>query len=121
MSTGAPWPLDLAYRRDTRILRVTFDDGKTYDLPAEYLRVESPSAEVKGHGVSTKVTVPGKRNVTIAAMEPVGQYAVRITFDDGHDTGLFTWSYLQELGVDRTRKWFEYESQLGKLGLSRDP
>jgi DUF971 family protein len=90
-------------------------------LPAEYLRVESPSAEVQGHGASTKVTVAGKRNVGIRAMDPVGQYAIRIVFDDGHDTGLFSWSYLQDLGANRTRKWFEYESRLATQGLSRDP
>ena len=121
MSAGAPWPLQLTFKRETRVLHVSFDDGTSYELPAEYLRVESPSAEVQGHGASTKVTVPGKRNVSVAAMEPVGQYAVRIIFDDGHDTGLFSWSYLQELGAQKSRKWFEYETRLKQQGLSRDP
>jgi DUF971 family protein len=121
MKGSAPWPLELAYRRESKVLKVAFEDGSTFELPAEYLRVESPSAEVQGHGASTKVTVAGKRNVGIRAMEPVGQYAIRIVFDDGHDTGLFSWSYLQDLGANRTRKWFEYESRLATQGLSRDP
>lgn len=121
MSADAPWPLQLTFRRETRMLHVSFDDGSTYELPAEYLRVESPSAEVQGHGASTKITVAGKKNVSISAMEPVGQYAVRIIFDDGHDTGLFSWSYLQELGAQKARKWFEYETRLKQQGLSREP
>ncbi len=121
MTSNAPWPRELVYQRESKVLKVAFEDGNVFVLPAEYLRVESPSAEVQGHGASTKVTVAGKRNVAIRAMEPVGQYAVRIIFDDGHDTGLFSWSYLHDLGANRTRKWIEYETRLAKQGLSRDP
>jgi DUF971 family protein len=99
---------------------VTFEDGTKFALPAEYLRVESPSAEVQGHGASTKVTVAGKKNVAIARIEQVGRYAVRLVFDDGHDTGLFTWDYLHQLGRDKTKRWFEYEQRLKAAGLNRD-
>jgi DUF971 family protein len=116
----APWPLELRYSRDDRALHVTFESGEKYKLPAEYLRVESPSAEVQGHGASTKVTVAGKKSVTIDRMEPIGRYAVRIVFDDGHDTGLFTWDYLHQLGRDKTKRWFEYEQRLKAAGLNRD-
>ncbi len=85
-------------RRKSRLLTVSFDDGRTFDLPFEYLRVNSPSAEVQGHGRGQRVTVTGKENVRIDAVEPVGHYAVRLVFDDGHDTGLYTWKYLHELG-----------------------
>jgi DUF971 family protein len=97
-----------------------FEDGTKFALPAEYLRVESPSAEVQGHGASTKVTVAGKKNVSIVRIEQVGRYAVRLVFDDGHDTGLFTWDYLHQLGRDKTKRWFEYEQRLKAAGLNRD-
>ena len=102
MSTAAaPWPTEIKYSKDKRALSIVFDDGSSFRLPAEYLRVESPSAEVQGHGSAQKQTVPGKRNVEIARIEPVGRYAVRIVFNDGHDTGLFSWSYLHELGREQ--------------------
>jgi DUF971 family protein len=116
----APWPVELRYSRDDRALNVTFESGEKYKLPAEYLRVESPSAEVQGHGASTKVTVAGKKSVAIDRMEPIGRYAVRIVFDDGHDTGLFSWDYLAQLGREQTKRWFEYESKLKTAGLSRE-
>ncbi len=94
-------PIDIAYARAARILIVTFEDGKIYRLPATLLRTQSPSAEVQGHGARTKKIVLGKENVNIVRMEPVGNYAVRLIFDDGHDSGLFTWSYLSELGAKR--------------------
>jgi len=90
---------------------VRFADGDTYDLPFEYLRVYSPSAEVKGHGPGQEVLVLGKEQVTVKAVEPVGQYAVRLVFDDGHDTGLYTWKYLHELGADYARRWADYQAR----------
>lgn len=116
----APWVTDLHYKKADRTLTVTFESGTKFDLPAEYLRVESPSAEVQGHGASTKVTVAGKKNVGIERLEPVGRYAVRLVFDDGHDTGLFSWDYLHQLGAEKTKRWFEYEQRLKAQGLSRD-
>jgi DUF971 family protein len=92
-------PTDIAYARTDRVLHVTYDNGKIFRLPAALLRTESPSAEVQGHGPSTKKIVSGKENVSIERMEPVGNYAVRLVFDDGHDSGLFTWTYLYDLGT----------------------
>jgi DUF971 family protein len=93
----APFPTDIQYSKSSRVLTVTFDTGEAIQLPAELLRTESPSAEVQGHGPSTKRLVTGKENVQITRLEPVGTYAVRLVFDDGHDSGLYTWAYLQEL------------------------
>ena len=121
MTKTAPWPTSISYKRATRTMSVVFDDRSSFDLPAEYLRVESPSAEVQGHGAATKVTVAGKKNVGIADIQEVGRYAVRIVFDDGHDTGLFSWDYLHQLGAEKTKRWFEYESKLAQQGLSREP
>ena len=103
-----PWPTELRLDPAKKTLTVAFDSGERYALSAEYLRVESPSAEVQGHGPSQKQIVTGKENATIAALEPVGNYAVRIRFDDGHDTGLFTWDYLHELGREHRAKWTAY-------------
>ena len=103
-----PWPLELRLDAAKRTLTVAFDTGEKFALAAEYLRVESPSAEVQGHGPSQKQIVAGKENVAIEALEPVGNYAVRIRFDDGHDTGLFSWDYLLELGRERKTKWAAY-------------
>ncbi len=120
MSFRDPWPHALTYNRSKRSLRVEFDDGTVFHLPAEYLRVESPSAEVQGHGSGSKLLVSGKRAVSITAMEPVGQYAVRIIFDDGHDTGLFSWRYLHQLGNEQNMRWNDYENRLQSAGLGRD-
>jgi DUF971 family protein len=119
VSGNTSWPTTIHYKSATRVLTVSFDDKTTFDLPAEYLRVESPSAEVQGHGSSTKVTVAGKRNVGITDIKEVGRYAVRIVFDDGHDTGLFSWEYLFQLGAERSKRWFEYEQRLQAKGLTR--
>ena len=119
-SAIAPWPVELKYVRAQRLLKIDFDDGTSFQLPGEYLRVESPSAEVQGHGASQRQTVAGKRNVGIAQIEPVGRYAVRIVFDDGHDTGLFSWAYLQQLGREHATRWAEYERRLAAARLSRD-
>ena len=102
-------------------LHVTFDDGNSYVFPAEYLRVESPSAEVQGHGPSQRTTVPGRRHVGIMAVEPVGHYAVRLLFDDMHDTGIFSWDYLHQLGREQDGRWQAYLVALQEKGLSRDP
>jgi DUF971 family protein len=117
---SAPWPVELRYSRADHALNISFDDGTSYKLPAEYLRVESPSAEVQGHGAAAKVLVAGKRTVAIERIERIGRYAVRLVFDDGHDTGLYSWDYLAELGRERTKRWFEYETRLKAAGLSRE-
>ena len=111
-------PTELRVSKDRRELTVTFGDV-SYPLPAELLRVLSPSAEVQGHSPDQRVTVPGKRNVAIRAIEPVGNYAVRIIFDDGHDTGLFTWTYLNTLGQEKAERWQAYLAELTDKGLSR--
>jgi DUF971 family protein len=103
-----PIATEIRLRRTSRMLEVSFADGSRFELPFEYLRVHSPSAEVKGHGPGQEVLVLGKENVGIKAVEPVGQYAVKLVFDDGHDTGLYTWKYLHELGRDRAAKWARY-------------
>jgi DUF971 family protein len=103
-----PLATEIRLRRAARLLEVSFSDGSRFELPFEYLRVYSPSAEVKGHGPGQEVLVVGKENVGIAAIEPVGQYAVKLVFDDGHDTGLYTWRYLHELGRERAQKWVRY-------------
>jgi DUF971 family protein len=115
------WPTEIRLAKDKRSLRVTFDDGAAFDLPAEYLRVTSPSAEVQGHSPSERKTVPGKRNVTIIGVEPVGNYAVKLSFDDMHSTGIFGWDYLHGLGENHAQRWAEYLAELEEKGLSRDP
>jgi DUF971 family protein len=117
---GQPWPLEIRAKRAERCLEIDFDDGASFTLPAELLRVESPSAEVQGHSPTQKVTVAGKRGVGIRELEPVGNYAVRVVFDDGHDTGIFSWPYLYRLGRDRERIWQAYLDALAQKGLSRD-
>jgi DUF971 family protein len=103
-----PIPTEIRLRRVSRLLEVSFSDGAHYQLPFEYLRVHSPSAEVKGHGPGQEVLVLGKGKVLIVAVEQVGQYAVKLVFDDGHDTGLYTWQYLAELGREHEQKWARY-------------
>ena len=105
-------PTEIKLRTRSRVLEVAFDDGARYLLPFEYLRVHSPSAEVKGHGPGQEVLVLGKQNVGISAIEPVGQYAVKLVFDDGHDSGLFTWNYLRELGEQRAANWAKYQARV---------
>lgn len=107
-----PVPTEIRLRTRSRLLEVTFDDGSRFELPFEYLRVYSPSAEVKGHGPGEGVLVTGKEHVGVRAIEPVGQYAVKLVFDDGHDTGLYSWKYLHELGRERERKWAEYRGRV---------
>lgn len=118
-TASGPWPVEIRVRRALRRLEIDFDDGSTFSLPAELLRVESPSAEVQGHSPSQKVTVAGKREVGIQALEPVGNYAVRIVFDDGHATGIYSWPYLHKLGREQERIWAAYLDALAQKGLSR--
>ena len=113
------WPKELRVSKDKRSLTISFDDGEAFDLSAEYLRVTSPSAEVQGHSPAQRKTVPGKRSVEIMKMEPVGNYAVRITFTDLHDTGIFSWVYLRELGVEHEERWATYLRELEEKGMSR--
>jgi DUF971 family protein len=115
------WPTEIRLRKQEKILEVDFDDGSRFALPAEFLRVESPSAEVQGHGPGQKTLIAGRRHVGIMAVEPVGNYAVRIKFDDLHDTGIFSWSYLYRLGHEKDRLWQGYLDALAEHGLSRDP
>lgn len=112
-------PRELRVSKDRRTLTVTYRDHEPFELSAELLRVTSPSAEVQGHSPEQRVTVPGKRNVAITKIEPVGNYAVRITFDDFHDTGIFTWNYLHQLGHDKDGVWAAYLASLEEKGLSR--
>jgi DUF971 family protein len=119
-SEGAPWPTELRLIKDEARLEIEFSDGRTHSLPAEYLRVESPSAEVQGHGPNQKKIVGGCRRVQIVEIEPIGNYAIRIVFDDRHDTGIYSWSYLRELGDSHAERWAAYESALATRGLSRD-
>ncbi len=114
-------PVEIRVRRASRRLEVDFAGGETFSYPAEYLRVESPSAEVQGHGPEQRVTVPGKADVGIRAVDPIGHYAVRIAFDDGHDTGIFTWAYLYQLGQEHDGRWQRYLEALAVKGFSRDP
>jgi len=117
-ATGeGPRPLELKLRTKSRVLEVRFDDGAGFELPFEYLRVYSPSAEVRGHGPGQETLQLGKHEVAITKVEPVGQYAVRLVFDDGHETGLYTWGYLHELGRTREQKWQQYLARLAKLGI----
>lgn len=118
--TDRPWPTEIRLKKSERILEVDFDDGASFAIAAELLRVESPSAEVQGHGAGQKKTIPGKHMIAIKQVEPVGSYAVRLIFADGHDSGLFTWDYLYELGRDADTRMSAYLSALEEKGLSRD-
>ena len=115
----SPWPTELRLHKDRKALTVAFDSGERFDLAAEYLRVRSPSAEVQGHSPSERRTVGGKEAVQILKVHPVGNYAVRLTFDDMHSTGIFSWEYLFELGQNREKYWRDYLDELAEKGLSR--
>ena len=115
------WPVELRLKKAEKLLEISFDDGSSFRLPAEYLRVESPSAEVQGHGPGQKTLVSGRAHVGIIGLEPVGNYAVRIIFDDLHDTGIFSWSYLHQLGVEHEARWLTYIDALAANGLAREP
>ncbi len=118
---SSPWPTELRLHKDRKTLAVAFDNGDGFELPAEYLRVRSPSAEVQGHSPAERRTVGGKRDVQILEVQPIGNYAVRLVFDDMHSTGIFSWDYLFELGRNREKYWNEYLSELTEKKLSRDP
>lgn len=118
--TGTTAPIEIRLRRTERMLEVDFDDGTTAAFPAEYLRVESPSAEVQGHGPGERRIVAGRRDVGIVSVEPIGHYAIRIVFDDRHDSGIFSWDYLAQLAREHDRRWRDYLTALAAKGLSRD-
>jgi DUF971 family protein len=118
--TSDPWPTEIRLKDKGHTLAVCFDGGDAFDLAAEYLRVMSPSAEVQGHSAAERKTVGGKRNVAIIQVEPVGNYAVRLVFDDMHTTGIYSWRYLHELGSDHEARWAEHLAELEAKGLARD-
>jgi len=120
LTAGTPTPQSITVHETSRVLEVAFSDGAAFRIPFELMRVYSPSAEVQGHGPGQEVLQTGKRGVTLAALEPVGHYAVRPTFSDGHDSGIFTWDYLYELGSKESALWAEYFDRLAAAGLDRD-
>lgn len=119
-ASASSWPTEIKVAADKRSLTISFDDGAAFAVPAEMMRVLSPSAEVQGHGPGQKVTVPGKRMVAIRNVVAAGNYAIRIAFDDGHDSGIFTWKYLRELGEKGQDLFAEYERELAAKGMNRD-
>ncbi len=121
MDRNTPRPTEIKLHQKSRILEIAFDDGQRFSLPCEYLRVFSPSAEVRGHGPGQEVLQVGKRDVEIREIEPVGNYAVKLAFSDGHDTGLYSWDYLHELGEKQESSWKTYLARLEAAGASRDP
>jgi DUF971 family protein len=118
--TNDPWPTEIRLKDKGRMLAVEFDAGESFDLSAEYLRVMSPSAEVQGHSAAERKTIGGKQNVAIIQVEPVGNYAVRLVFDDMHSTGIYSWRYLRELGCEHESRWAEYLAELDAKRLARD-
>jgi len=120
LTANTPWPTEITLHQASRRLDVTFDDGRSYQFPIEYLRVYSPSAEVIGHGPGQEVLQTGKRLVGIEELSPVGTYAVQIRFSDGHNTGIFSWDYLKELGVNQDENWARYLNRIEAAGASRD-
>ena len=115
-----PQPTEIKLHQASRVLEIAFDDGRHFRLPYEFLRVHSPSAEVRGHGPGQEVLQTGKRNVELADLKPVGNYGVQPTFSDGHDTGIFSWDYLYFLGSQQEQLWADYERRLGEAGVDRD-
>jgi DUF971 family protein len=120
LKAGSPTPQALTVHGKSRVLEVVFSDGAAFRIPFELMRVYSPSAEVQGHGPGQEVLQTGKREVTLEGLEPIGNYAVKPTFSDGHDTGIFTWDYLYELGQQEAALWAQYERRLAEAGLDRD-
>ena len=121
MTDAQIWPTELRLRKDRKALTVTFESGERFELPAEFLRVKSPSAEVQGHSEEERKTVPGKRNVEILEVLPIGNYAVRLVFDDLHSTGIFGWDYLHDLGRKYASYWQDYLDELAAKNMKRDP
>lgn len=116
-----PTPTEIKLHQKSRVLEIAFSDGRSFSLPYEFLRVFSPSAEVRGHGPGQEVLQTGKRNVDIASVDPVGSYAVQPTFSDGHATGIYAWDYLYALGIDQDKMWNDYLKKLAAAGATRDP
>jgi DUF971 family protein len=121
LQIGTPRPVEIKLHQKSRVLEISFDDGKSYRLSCEYLRVYSPSAEVRGHGPGQEVLQEGKKEVEIAAIEPIGNYAVKLVFSDGHDTGLYSWDYLYDLGENQPKLWQRYLERLALAGVNREP
>ena len=119
MTESNLYPITISLHKQSKVLEIAYDDGVIFELPCEYLRVFSPSAEVKGHGTGQEVLQIGKENINISEVQPVGNYAVRLVFDDGHETGLYTWSYLYELGQNQENYWKEYLHKLNESGYVR--
>lgn len=120
LSKNVPQPTEITLHQASRLLEISFADGKTFRLPCEFLRVYSPSAEVRGHGPGQEVLQDGKRDVTISAVEPVGQYAIQLRFSDGHDTGIYSWDLLYDYGIRQDEMWQEYLQRLQDAGASRE-
>lgn len=118
---GTPVPTEIKLHQKSQVLEISFADGKTFELPSEFLRVYSPSAEVRGHGPGQEVLQPGKKNVQILAVDPVGQYAVQLRFSDGHDTGIYSWDLLYDCGERHDAMWQQYLNRLKEAGASREP
>jgi DUF971 family protein len=121
LDARTPIPTEIKLHQASRVLEIVFDDGRQFRLPYEFLRVSSPSAEVRGHGPGQETLQVGKRDIAIASVEPVGHYAIRPTFSDGHDTGIYSWDYLYDLGVRHDELWQRYLTRLAAAGASRDP
>jgi DUF971 family protein len=121
LQQGAPRPTQITLHQQSRVLEIAFDDGKAFRLPCEFLRVHSPSAEVRGHGPGQETLQTGKEDVTITAVEPVGNYAVKLVFSDGHDTGLYSWDYLYDIGLHQDAMWRHYLERLQVAGIERKP
>lgn len=119
LKQDTPRPTDIKLHQVSKVLEISFDDGAHFSMPCEFLRVYSPSAEVRGHGPGQEVLQTGKENVNITGIEPVGLYAIKLVFSDGHDTGLYTWDYLYELGVTQHQLWQEYLTKLCQAGIAR--
>jgi len=121
LNKGVPAPTEIKLHQKSRVLEIAFADGRTFRLPCEFLRVYSPSAEVRGHGPGQEVLQAGKRNVEITRIEPVGQYAVQLHFSDGHDTGIYSWDLLYDYGVRQDEMWRHYLKRMEEAGASREP
>ncbi|MBT4354500.1 MAG: DUF971 domain-containing protein [Rhodospirillaceae bacterium] len=115
------WPIEIRIKSKEKTLEIDFDNGESFKIKAELLRVESPSAEIQGHGSGQKVTLAGRRHVGILSVEPVGNYAIKISFDDMHDTGIYSWQYLYDMGANQNDLWHDYLMRVKELGFSRDP
>jgi len=120
-SSTKNWPIEIRIKSKEKTLEIDFDNGESFKIKAELLRVESPSAEIQGHGSGQKVTLAGRRHVGILSVEPVGNYAIKINFDDMHDTGIYSWQYLYDMGANQNDLWHDYLMRVKELGFSRDP